>query len=485
MANKLSEFRQWLLSRRRFRVAWFAKDPQLTPASEEALSQLPDEVADKLIAAANELPVHPREKEKTIEALDEAISQWRNNPHLANNSIVFLAHPVASVSRVLSESLHELRSNKDEPLPINLLDWIERPPKPVEIKQRIQDKLDWSDEEPPPVALPSQDRIAEDNPEHQSDNQGSHQAGPDGGPKAKGIAVIPNLCWCFLRSADGLEGIDYLQDTLLSDRAQFWVIGSGQVGWEYLKSSLKIHAYCGNTVPFPRLTAEQLQDWLKPLFTTFDIRVSDTALHKRLQNPSNLLSLRISPDKPLEAISEVTQEVSATVQSSIRALRSEVVDEDDDIDASPKRDYFKRLADISDGVSVVALQLFIKSLRYRKITSDEIESGTLSPGETEIDVNNPPENCQIVATTPKLPALPELSQSDFYLLYSLMLHGDLTIRALAESLGDAPQIVNNQVQMLRLAGVIEQRDGVIKANPVYYPPLRRELSRNNFIIEVP
>ncbi|MEO0770097.1 MAG: ArsR family transcriptional regulator, partial [Cyanobacteria bacterium J06649_4] len=61
---------------------------------------------------------------------------------------------------------------------------------------------------------------------------------------------------------------------------------------------------------------------------------------------------------------------------------------------------------------------------------------------------------------------------------------DLTIRALAESLGDAPQVVNNQVQVLRNANVIEQKDGVVKTNPVHYPKLRRELAKNNFIIEV-
>ncbi|MEN8447813.1 MAG: ArsR family transcriptional regulator, partial [Cyanobacteria bacterium J06555_13] len=84
-----------------------------------------------------------------------------------------------------------------------------------------------------------------------------------------------------------------------------------------------------------------------------------------------------------------------------------------------------------------------------------------------------------------LSPLPDLSQSDLYLLYSLMLHGDLTIKSLANSLGDAPQVVTNQVQMLRSADVIEQKDSVIKTNPVHYPNLRRELAKNNFIIEVP
>ena len=72
-----------------------------------------------------------------------------------------------------------------------------------------------------------------------------------------------------------------------------------------------------------------------------------------------------------------------------------------------------------------------------------------------------------------------------YLLYSLLLHSDMTIDALAKSLGDSPQIVNNQVQVLRNAGVIEQRENIIKINPEHYPELRRKLARNNFIIEIP
>lgn len=522
MSSPLSKFRRWLFDRRHFRIAWFEKDPQLTPEPEEALTELPDDVSRALVAAINDLPSQPQEIECVLAALDSAIAKWRDNPHLANNSLVVLAHPVSSVSRILTEGLHELRSQKDDPLDIKLLDWVERPLKQKNLKQQIKEKLGWKDSDFP------NDLQAERSKVQNGDAQNKKRPSPKESSRAqpKSLAVIPNLCWCFLRSAEGLEGVDYLQETLLSDRTQFWAVGSGQVGWEYLKSTLKLHAYCGDTVSLPALSGEEIQAWLQPVIEKFGIRFSDAAIHKRLQNPSQLLSVDIPIDRPIEAVSNITQEVSATVQSSIRALKSEVFSEEDnnDEEASPKRDYFDRLADISDGVSVVALQLFVKSLRYRKITSEEIQAGTISPkagpktgpktdlkadpkvnskenGEKASDerdsradtsesseqtsLEEPPSDKQIIATIPKLPPLPELSQSDFYLLYSLMLHGDLTIRALANSLGDAPQIVNNQVQMLRNAGVIEQKDGVIKTNPTHYPKLRRELSRNNFIIEVP
>lgn len=479
MPNRLSQLKNWLLDKRRFRTAWFAKDPQLTPKPEEALAKLPDDVARELKTAANQLAVVQYERQQVLDALDEAISLWREHPHLVNNSMVVLAHPVSSVARILAESLDDLESQQKQPLQIRLLDWIERPPDVGDIKQEIKEKLNWDEEH-----FPSADGSKRP---HRSINDNVQKEEEEEETDPRAIAIIPNLSWCFLRSADGLEGIDYLQEALLSDRSQFWIIGSGQVGWEYLKSTLKFHAYCGDTVYLPKLSGKQLREWMSPIISEFDIYFSDSALHKRLQKTESLLDMDISTDKPIEAISEITQEMSATVQSSIRAFKNEMLsetDDDNDDDNNPCSDYFNRLADISDGVSVVALQVFLKSLRYRKVTQEDIEEGALSHLSSSRLKDDEPKTQHIIATTPKLPPLPDLSQNDLYLLYSLMLHGDLTIKALASSLGDAPQVVNNQVQILRNADVIEQKNGIVKANPVHYPRLRRELSNNNFIIEV-
>lgn len=318
--------------------------------------------------------------------------------------------------------------------------------------------------------------------------------------------MIPNLCWCFLRSAEGLEGVDYLRDSLLGDRTQFWIIGSGQVGWEYLKATLKFHAYCGDVVSLPNLTGEDLQDWLAPIVEQFEIRFDDNSLPKRFQHPESLKDLNISASKPIESISEISQEVSATVQSSLRAVKDSMLPHETQAeDDSPQRSYFDRLADISDGVGVVALQLFMASLRYQEVKESkddkskddkpeeaparkdrwgkkDASSAESDPDPKSLESSQSP---HLVAVTPKLPALPDFDQSELYLLYSLMLHGDLTVKALAASLGDAPQVVNNQVQILRNAGIIEQQEAVIKLNPVHYPKLQRELSKNNFMIKVP
>ncbi|MGI8934248.1 MAG: hypothetical protein ACR2FS_09265 [Phormidesmis sp.] len=482
MANRIAKFKDWLLERRAFRVKRFAKDPQYKPQPEEALSQMPDELAEALTAAVEALPTPPREQAAVLDALDEAISQWQDRPRTSANSMVILSTPVTSVSRILVDTLGN-RDVHDELLPVNLLGWVERPPEAKSIEQQLREELGWSDAEA------SEGDSASDRVSQTSDRLEQR----DG----KNLAVIPNLGWCFLRSAEGLNGVDYLRDTLLEDRSQFWVIGSGMVSWEYLKSTLKFHAYCGETVILPKLTGQELQNWLRPIVEQFDIHFSDAALHKRLKHPDSLLEIDVSADKPIEAISEISQEVSATLQSSVRAIKDEFTPEDvhEEADESPERDYFERLADISDGVSVVAVQLFIKSLRCKEgaeleqqadesVEAEAIETEKQAGKETP-EKDKPQGDRQMVAGIPKLPPLPELDQSDMYLLYSLMLHGDLTIRAMAESLGDAPQIVNNQVQVLRKTGVIEQKGKVIKANPVHYPKLRRELAKNNFIIEMP
>ena len=485
MADRLLRFKERLIEKRYFRVAWLAKDSQIESATESSLSELPDDIAKALVATIDKLPIHPREQEVVLDALNEAIAQWRSRPHVAVNSMVLLGHPVSAVSRIVIDSLEQLETQAEEPQPINLLDWLERPPDMSSIQAQIEQTL-VDRKKPGAAADESADELT-----------------------AQNLAVIPNLCWCFLRSAEGLDGVDYLRDSLLSDRTQFWIIGSGQVGWEYLKATLKFHAYCGDTVSLPKLSGEELQDWLDPIVEQFEIRFQETALHKRFRDPESLKDLNISFNKPIESLSEIAREIGAAVRSSLRTVKGEILSDDAEAEkASPKRDYFDRLADLSNGVSIVALQLFIKSIRYQEpedseenAKDDAAKPKALaskkrqydSPSDksqkqvsADLDSNQTaPQKPQLIAAAPKLPTLPNFDQSDLYLLYSIMLHDDLTIKALAASLGDAPQVVNNQVQILRNAGIIEQEETVIKINPVHYPQLQRELAKNNFMIEVP
>ena len=154
MTNRIAQFKQWLLEKRAFRVKLFAKDPKQPPAPEEALDQLPGDLSHALIKAINNLPGPPCEREAVLEAVNEAIAQWRHRPQTLTNSIVVLSTPVTSVSRVLvnalskDENLANGQKEYDDLLPVNLLVWVERPTEAASIQRQLQEKLGKPDQTP-------------------------------------------------------------------------------------------------------------------------------------------------------------------------------------------------------------------------------------------------------------------------------------------------------------------------------------------------
>ena len=386
MANSVERFRNWLADRRNFLFSRYTKDKKETQEPERSLIQLPSDLRKKLVEAVESLPSNPADKEAIASALDEAYELWREDPNNADNSIVILSSPVASVSRILSETIEEWTKQKHTSF--KLLPLEARPYSIEVITSKLKHELEPKEED-------------EDKTE---------------------IVVIPNLSWCFLRSLEGLAGIEYLQSLLCNGSVnRFWIIGGGEVGWQYLSSVCAIEAYCGEIFMLPAIAAERLQSWLEPIVD----------------------ELNIIFDKP--------------------RIKKQILDGDKD----NKTNYFERLADISNGVATVAIQAFLQSIYY-----EEAEEAN----QTE------PKQDNLVAQTPKLPSLPELKSADQYLLYSLLLHGDLTIAALAESLGDLESEVQGRVQLLRRKGIIEQRDKILKINPIYYPRIKQRLAANNFII---
>lgn len=404
-----------------------------------------------LIQLAKEQPSHPLELQVIQEAVSAAIKEWQADPDLVNNSLIILSSPVSAVTRILTDSMAHWVEQHD--WSINLLDWIERPLSAEQLQPNMSATL--------------------------------RQSGTDA--QNKNVVVIPNLSWCFLRSAEGLDGIDYLRDSLLSDHSQFWVIGSGQVGWQYLNSVLKLKAHCGEVVILPNLSGKQLQNWLMPIIQQLEIQFDQTSIQERLQEMGEEQSDSFS----FRTIAAVWEEMSATARSLFRGVQEEVRSLDSTANEKDNNsewtDYFERLSDLSDGVSTIALQLFIKSIGYEKIENDAEQEllDQVSSEETEALLDGePPPPHRLVARLPRLPELPDLEQGDRYILYSLLVHGDLRLDALAESLGEARQIVNDQVQLLRKTGLIEQKGRVMKVNPVHYPRLKRELVSNNFAVKL-
>lgn len=396
MAKTVEKFRAWFADQRNFLFSRYTKDAQETEEPERSLIELPAQIREKLINAVENLPSNPANKNAISSTLDEAYQDWLDNPNNSNNSVVILSSPVIAVSRILSETLEEWAKQKQAPL--RVLPFNARPTDIETVKSKLKH------------ALEEQDLVEEKNVEQLE------------------IIVIPNLGWLFLRSLDGLEGIEYLQTLLCKgSKNHFWIIGSGEVGWQYLNSVCSLEAYCGEVLSLPAIKSEDLQSWLVPIFQ----------------------DLNITFEKP--------------------RIDKQILDGDKDYQTS----YFDQLADISKGVATVAVQAVLKSIKYEQ---DEDRDKDENESEVKSEAKS------LIAQTPELPKLPDLESVDRYLLYSLLLHGDLTMAALAESLGDMESEVQARVQLLRREGVVEQQHNVVKINPIFYPRLKQELASNNFII---
>lgn len=409
MAKVVDNFKNWW-KERKFVFSRYTKDAQETQEPERSLLELPDAACQKLVKGVENLPSNPADKEVILSTLNEAFEQWQNSPSNTNNSIVVLSSPITAVSRILTETLQEWTEQKQV-----LMRVLPLKARPAEI-ETIESKLKHYFEQQ--SAQKDSDRGRRSSASPAFSRQGTDDEQLE-------VAVIPNLGWCFLRSLEGLKGIEYLQTQLFkNDKKRFWIIGGGQVGWQYLNSVCAIGAYCGEIFTLPAIEPEKLEDWLAPIVEELEITFDDPSIDKQL----------------LEG------------------------------DKDNKTNYFEKLADISEGVSTVAVQGFLKSIHYEKVDDDEDDDETS------------PEPKKLVAQVPKLPDLPDLESADQYILYSLLLHGDLTISSLADSLGDEESQVQARVQLLRQEGVVEEKNKILKINPIHYPKIKRELAGNNFII---
>ncbi|VEP12535.1 conserved hypothetical protein [Hyella patelloides LEGE 07179] len=393
IARMFKQLKNWLANQRSFLFSWYTKDSQETQEPERSLTELPPETKKQLVDLVQNLPNNPIEQEAISVKLDEAWKRWREDPNNANNSVVILSSPITAVSIIISETMKKWSQQKQ--IDIKLLPLTARPTEITDIKAKLEHFLKYKSEKE------------------------NHDE------KSVEVMVIPNLGWCFLRSLNGLEGIEYLQSLLCQHfQHRFWVIGAGQVGWEYLDLVCNLSAYCGETFVLPEVSPENLQTWLNPIVE----------------------QLSVTFDRP-----RIDQQL----------LKN---DKDD------QTRYFESLANVAEGVSTIAVQVFLKSI-YQQVENDD-------QNEEEQAKSKP----NPLAKTPQLPNLPSIDSIDRYILYSLLLHNDLTMSALAESLGDGEGEVQGRVQVLRRKGIIEQQNKILKINPIHYPKLKQELDSNNFII---
>jgi hypothetical protein len=251
------------------------------------------------------------------------------------------------------------------------------------------------------------------------------------------VFIIPDLNWCFLRCVDGLDTIEYLQGLLFTDRSQFWLIGCNISTWEYLDVIGNFSHYFQQTFHLPKLKAIEIKEWLTPITDTLEFRFSE---YEDNQSDEN----------------DLTDE------------------NEDNWESLSQKSFFQHLATISLGLSHVASRLWLLSLGME----EEETSKEQKQGDKQANDSAP----HIILQKTVLPNLPQLTKDDLYLLFSLGLHGKMTLSELTISLGEEEIKVQNQVQILCNSGVVEHRNKLLTINPAYYPQIQKYLSRNNFFL---
>ncbi|NET57597.1 MAG: hypothetical protein F6K47_15980 [Symploca sp. SIO2E6] len=233
------------------------------------------------------------------------------------------------------------------------------------------------------------------------------------------IVLIPDLSWYFLRCVQGWDGITYLRDLVMREQSRFWLIGCNQWTWQYLSYVCQIDAYFEQLQQLPTVSGEEIQAWLTPIIEEIAIDLTEDESTKNEQKSQS---------------------------------------------------YFDRLEDLALGIDAVAARLWLSSLQYL-------------PSDPETDPMEEEILGQIKQTTATPPDFPKLTADDRYLLFSLLLHTQISLPCLALSLGETESIVQSQVQVLLRSGVLWRRRQLLMVNPAYYPRVRWELVHNNFFIE--
>lgn len=363
--------------------SWFTQAQAQTLNLVDKGSALPEAVAIHLLRQIDLLPAHPAHLEAVHTALDEAMLRLKQTEK-APNHLVVLASPTEDIPCVLRHALNQWR--EQHLWQVNVVEQLTSTAEPAAmldgLKQEITSRIQAS-------------------------------------KYARMLIVIPRLENCFLRCIHGLEGVEWLRDTILANRSHFWLVGCNHWAWEYLDRVCQLKAYFDAVIQLPTLSGEQLQSWFSPVTTGV-------------------------------------------------LLDWSTADADEQADRSQQ--YFKALADTALGLSRVAAGLWVNSLRY---PPDREDNAAPLPSLTKTELRVARARC---------PDLPKLQAAERFLLFSLLLHGKMTLPRLALSLGETQGLIQAQARTLRQAGIIREQQQQFSVRPAHYPQLRLDLANSNFLI---
>ncbi|MBE9138713.1 hypothetical protein IQ254_16185 [Nodosilinea sp. LEGE 07088] len=332
------------------------------------------------------------------EQVTEAVTTWQTTLD-APNSLVLLGTPVDDTGAVLTAALEERAPELTQRWRIlRPLDWITRPADPLSIKGQLAKALEQLKES------------EEDDGEDDLDDLSRRLT----------VIVLPPLEQCFLRCIGGWQGVEWLRDTVGTQRDYFWLIPCNTWAWAFLNRVCQVEAYLNQIADLPRLDSDSLSDWLTPFAETLTNSPAD-------------------------------EDLSTSALGNIS---------------------WSNLAELSGGSPEVARLLWLRSLRLqetdRPAQPQPLEAGDALP-------------VPLYQVQPSLPSLPDLDALDYYLVHALMLHG-ITLRSqLALSLGQSESIVHLCGQTLRQSGVLRLSRQGLSIQPIHYPRLTTELDSNNFL----
>jgi hypothetical protein len=370
-------------------------DSELNPLTQEQLKPIQKDIAA--------LP-HPEPYQVAIRSrLTELLTQWQQGN--SGNCLVILCHSTEDMNSLFHQTLSA--SSIDDSLVIHTLPWSHRPEDYSTILTQLQQEIAPTEADKPP-----------------------HQ-----------FRVIPDLSWCFLRCLYGLDGVEWLQETLFQDQSQFWLIGCNYWAWQYLNCVYQWEAYFEEIMELPALEALEIKHWLQPMMEQLAFNFEDNSNSSQSEDS-----------------------------------------EEEEWDSKAERKYFERLAKESFGTPPTVAQLWLNSLRQQE---PEEQEDTPEAHITAESTSQP-----IILARVDLPKLPQLTKADRYLLFSLGLHGNMTLNQLAVSLGDRITLVaagegqvQAQVQVLQRVGLIQNRQGWLSIAPIHYPRLERDLQDNQFLVD--
>ena len=282
----------------------------MASSPEASLLAMPKAQRDELLERLEDLPSHLAHQDELEQAFSQAFESWytggaQRGSACFGNVWIVVGASVANLTDVMGQfvnaiadkdSLEQHDSRFSEALthrglPIRLLQWSSRPPV-EELEKRLQQQLGYG-----------------------FDIHGSERE----------IVVIPCLEQCFLRSVEGLDGVDYLREHLLSASSRFLILGMGRVSWRYLQTIYRLESYSSQVTHLSQLSDQQLSKWLNPIYTQLNIQFKSPSLQSQL-----------TTDEP-----------------------------------NWREKYFECLAKESEGIDSVAAQLFLDSLQTNE--REEIE----------------------------------------------------------------------------------------------------------------